>query len=61
VRRAGKIKFVNHAGRHLFGTPHLKDPETGCAAAMGVFHPPGKDLFSDDELPLIRALRGETV
>jgi PAS domain S-box-containing protein len=57
----GKIKFVNHAARQLFGTPHLKEPKAGCAVTLGVFHPPGDDLFSDDELPLVRALHGETV
>ena len=61
------------AGRYLMTNPKAKEitgisleglediPIAERSERYGLFHPDGKTLFSEDELPLIRACRGETI
>ena len=60
VNSAGQFLLFNHAATRLFplqGPPALLRQ---WPHLYGLYHPDGTTLFRPDELPMVRALRGET-
>jgi diguanylate cyclase (GGDEF)-like protein len=57
----GHIVLVNEAGRRAFGESTTIDSSTANHSTPRAYLPDQKTLCPTDELPLVRALRGETV
>jgi PAS domain S-box-containing protein len=55
----GEIVFVNPASERLTGVPAMTVPNEHWASEFGVFEVDGSTPFEGDNMPLIRALRGE--
>ena len=59
VDAAGRFLLTNPAGRRLLGdTDHVNGPDRW-QELYGLFKPDGRTPFPTDELPVVRALRGE--
>ncbi len=57
----GKVSLFNRAVQQLHGIPNLNVSSEDVPTCFGLFHPDGKTLLKPEEVPLARALRGETV
>ena len=54
---AGEILIANASAKRMFGTELVPEPEW--ADTYGLFHPDGTTRLARDEIPLVRAMRGE--
>ncbi|TNF75812.1 MAG: PAS domain S-box protein [Acidobacteria bacterium] len=59
--RSGRFLIFNNAAEQIFGTRPRDVPSTDWAQTYGYFLPDGVTLYPNDQLPLVRALRGEEV
>jgi len=57
----GKFLLFNAAAERFVGMGAISDSPENWPKQYGAFHPDGVTPFSSDELPLIRAMRGENV
>lgn len=57
----GKTVLLNPAAQSMVGAEVTTTPEAQRSERFGIFHPGTETLYPADELPLIRAMRGETV
>jgi len=57
----GVLTLFNRALREMHGLPPVPLPPEEWAQHYAVFKPDGRTHFKTDELPLVRALRGESV
>ncbi len=57
----GVLVFINRVARELHGNGTLSLPAEKWAEEFDLFHADGKSLLAKDEIPLYRALHGETV
>ena len=56
---AGRLIFANEATKRIFGD-WISSPKPGkWSETFGVYYPDVKTFFPDEELPLLRAVRGE--
>jgi sigma-B regulation protein RsbU (phosphoserine phosphatase) len=59
--RSGRFLIFNAAAEQILGTRPRDVPSTDWARTYGYFLPDGVTLYPNDQLPLVRALRGEEV
>jgi len=57
----GKFLLFNAAAERFVGMGATSDPPENWPKQYGAFHPDGVTPFSSDQLPLVRAMRGEDV
>ena len=57
----GEFLFVNPTAEHIVGMGATDVPSDHWAETYGTFYPDRKTPFPSDELPLVRAMRGETL
>ncbi len=57
----GRTVLLNPAAQSMVGAEVTTTPEAQRSERFGIFHPGTETLYPADELPLIRAMRGETV
>ena len=53
----GEVLIANASAKRMFGTEPSPEPEW--AHSYGLFHPDGTTRLARDEVPLVRAMRGE--
>ena len=53
----GEVLISNASAKRMFGTEPVPEPEW--ADSYGLFHPDGTTRLARDEVPLVRAMRGE--
>jgi PAS domain S-box-containing protein len=58
---AGRLRLVSRAGQELLGSPHAGMTVNEVVAHWAVYHPDGATPMAPDDLPLVRALRGEVI
>ncbi|MBV1861381.1 MAG: PAS domain-containing protein [Nannocystaceae bacterium] len=61
VDRNGEFTYFNAKATELTGLGQTQIPPEEWAKAFGIYYPDGVTVFPMEELPLIRALSGETV
>ncbi|HUY92618.1 MAG TPA: response regulator [Pirellulales bacterium] len=61
VDEAGKVLLFNPAARRILGTEPLDVPPSEWSETYGCYLLDGETLFPSQELPLARAMRGESV
>jgi PAS domain S-box-containing protein len=57
----GRLLFYNESARRFVGRVDDSIPISDWPARVGAFSPDGKTLFSPTQLPLVRAIHGESV
>ncbi len=57
----GKTMLLNPAAQAMVGAELASTPETQRSERFGIFRPGTETLYPADELPLSRAMRGETI
>ena len=58
---SGKIVLLNPAGEQMVGPGATETLRSGWSQRYGIYLPGTSTLYPDDELPLARAMHGETV
>src|SRR6185295_4059398 len=56
----GRLQILNHTGERILGVPYRNIPRERWSAHFGIHRPDGTTLVPVEELPMVRALHGET-
>lgn len=59
--KKGNFLFFNEAARKILGVGETKKESSEWSGVYNTFYPDGKTVYPSDQLPLVRAMRGESV